>query len=81
VIQRDIPAIKDDEKKLSLEFEALILTVPRIPANKSNPDQDIRILYQKLSDELRVKFLLFNLLIRIWLHSDSLSTSCTNVLK
>jgi hypothetical protein len=54
VIQRDIPAILSSESKSTIDFDTLVNSVPRVPAAAGDPDNEVRIRYQKLYDELRV---------------------------
>lgn len=57
VIQKDLPVILGEEEtpKALMEFERLISAVPRMPPAPGDHEQNVRILYQKLYNELRVR--------------------------
>lgn len=56
VIQKDLPVILGEEEtpKALMKFERLVSAVPRMPPAPGDHEQNVRILYQKLYNELRV---------------------------
>ena len=45
---------EEETPKALMEFERLIAAVPRMPPAPGDHEQNVRILYQKLYNELRV---------------------------